>query len=172
MILASVLLGLAVPYVAGRDDAPPNVTLAASKTDPSRKPVSVMRTVSGGGQTRVVVVRPFVPVYSTQGLRFADAGDIYARGVQLFYAGQVTEALARFDAAIRLDANDARSWYYKSLCETALGDKAAAAKSTERAVALHLQGRPPAEQIGPVLERIQGPPRLLLREAIDARRVR
>ena len=172
MIVASMFLGLAVPYVAGRDDAPKNVTLADSKTDLSRKPVSVTRMVSGGGQKRVLIVVPFVPSYSTQGLKFADAPEVYGRGVQLFYAGQVAEALARFDAAIRLDANDARSWYFKSLCETTLGDKVAAAKSIDRAVALHLQDKPPAAQIGQALERIQGPARLQFREVLDARRAR
>ncbi len=137
--------------------------------DHSSVPVSVTRTVSGGGQPRVVTVRQVVPIYYTRGLGVVDAPQIYGSGLQLFYAGKPAEALARFDAAIRLDAKDARTWYYKSLCETALGEKAAATKSIDRAVELHLQGKPAAAQIGQALERIQGAPRLQFREALDAR---
>jgi tetratricopeptide (TPR) repeat protein len=137
----------------------------------SSVPVSLTRTGSGG-KTRVRTVRPVVPIYYTDGLKATDAITIYTRGVQLYHAGEFAAALARFDAAIRLDGVDARFWYFKSLCETALGDAADARKSLDRAVVLHLQGKPTAEKIGQALERIQGPARLQFREALDAQRVR
>ena len=145
--------------------------LPKKATRPTGNRLAPPESVSGR-KPRVRTGPAVVPVYHTDGLKAGDAFAIYTRGVQLYFSGESAEALARFDAATRLDAADARIWYFKSLGETALGDAVAATKSLDRAVVLHLQGKPKPELIGIALERIQGPARLQFREALEAQRVR
>jgi tetratricopeptide (TPR) repeat protein len=100
-------------------------------------------------------------------LKPQDALDLYLRGRALYFQRNYREALTSLEAAISVTEDDARFWYFKALCELALRDRTAAARSLDQAVALHRQGKPRADQIGLALERIQGPTRTFLRQALE-----
>ncbi len=100
-----------------------------------------------------------------------DAPLLFWSGYTLYWNEEHEEALVRLDAAVKLDA-DARSWYFKSLTETALGEERAARASLAKAAELHLGGKPRADLIGNVLERVQGDDRRRLARALDDERTK
>lgn len=68
------------------------------------------------------------------------------------------ESLAKFDG-------DARPWYFRGLCELALGNRGAADRSLRRGAQAQHQGQPGPEALSQVLERIQGPQRAAIMAA-------
>lgn len=59
----------------------------------------------------------------------ADAARLYGRGYTLYWEGKYEQALSLLEASCALDNSDARAWYYRSLAEWALQDKAQADES-------------------------------------------
>jgi hypothetical protein len=105
----------------------------------------------------------------SRGLKGSDGEAFFWQGFSLYWQGDRTEALRRFEAATRLK-EDARFWYYRSLAERALGDTEAADTSLRRGVELQTRGRPGIQTIGEALERVQGPERMRIRQAVDLAR--
>ncbi|MFO0879068.1 MAG: hypothetical protein U0840_17125 [Gemmataceae bacterium] len=105
-----------------------------------------------------------------RGMTAKDAEPLFWKGYRFFWENKMVEAQAQFEAATSLFENDARFWYFRSLAESALGLTTAADTSLAQAVELHRRGLPQAELISKSLERVQGEPRMRLREALDARR--
>jgi hypothetical protein len=73
---------------------------------------------------------------------------------------------------VKLADNDARFWYYKSLAEKALGDDRAAAASLDRAIELHLAGKPGAALIANVLDKLPVAEKQRLARALESKRVK
>ena len=97
------------------------------------------------------------------GLQPGDAERLFWRGYRSYWQRNYGEAWRQLDAAVRLSPKDARAWYYQALTERALGRTEDAAKSRARGVEAE-QESPRSEQIGLVLERVQGAPRRWLNE--------
>ncbi len=134
---------------------------------------SVHRLTSRGGSTpRSLLehkpVREAGAKLDLRGLTAKDAERLFWAGCKYYWQGEYDEALAHVDAATELFADDARFWYYRSLSEAALGLEKRAESSLRQAVQLHLRGLPSAAAISQALERVQGEPRMRLREALDA----
>ena len=91
-----------------------------------------------------------------------EAGRVFWVGYRSYWQGDYDRALAGFDAAVRLDAQDARFWYYKALAERALGHAEAAEASARRGRELHAALKPKAELVDAALERVQGQERRFL----------
>lgn len=102
-----------------------------------------------------------------RGRTFVDAPQLFTLGQARYWRGEPEEALDYLEAAIRLDREDARSWYFKGLVELALGRQAAARQSFARAVELHAQDKPGRDEIALALERVQGPVRIMLRRLLE-----
>src|SRR5262249_24160480 len=105
-----------------------------------------------------------------RGRTAADASRLFWKGYGLYWQGKYGEALVLFEAAVQVNDKDARFWYYRSLSESAISQVAQAGTSLEKAVDLHARGLPEQEKISQALERVQGPSRLKLREALDLHR--
>jgi hypothetical protein len=114
----------------------------------------------------VVGRRPLARM-SVAGMTAADAPRLYYRGYALFFARDYAAAARNFRAASELDGNDARTWYYLALAERERGDREAANQALAQAVRLHRKGLPKSDLIGRALERVQGPARTWLRDALD-----
>ena len=91
-----------------------------------------------------------------------DASHAFWVGYRSYWQGDYDRALASFDAAVRIDDQDARFWYYKALAERALGDAAKAETSAQRGRELHAAHKPKADVVGAALERVQGQERRFL----------
>jgi hypothetical protein len=102
-----------------------------------------------------------------QGKGPKDAPALFWRGVELYRRGDSEEALTYLSAAVQLNSQDARFWYYKALAERSGGDTDAALVSARRGAALELLGRADPELTLTALERIQGEDRRFLRSAGD-----
>jgi hypothetical protein len=105
-----------------------------------------------------------------RGLTAKDAERLFWLGCKHYWQGDLEEALAYVEAATELFEDDARFWYYRALSESALGQEKRADESLRRAVELHLRGLPAASAISQALERVQGEPRMRLREALNSAR--
>ena len=105
-----------------------------------------------------------------RGLSAKDAERLFWQGCRYYWQGETEEALAHVEAATELFENDARFWYYRSLAEAALGQDRRAGASLKQAVDLHLRGLPAASSISQALERVQGEPRMQLRQALEQAR--
>jgi tetratricopeptide (TPR) repeat protein len=104
------------------------------------------------------------------GLTASDAEPLFWKGCRLYWDGEHAEALARFEAATKLNGQDARFWYYRSLAESALGRAKVAEASARRGAELQLAGLPSQDSIRQALERVQGEPRARLRQALESQR--
>jgi tetratricopeptide (TPR) repeat protein len=91
-----------------------------------------------------------------------EAGRVFWVGYRSYWQGDYDRALAGFDAAVRLDEQDARFWYYKALAERALGHVEAAEESARRGRELHAALKPKPELVDAALERVQGQERRFL----------
>ncbi|HVS37236.1 MAG TPA: hypothetical protein VMS17_16865 [Gemmataceae bacterium] len=83
-------------------------------------------------------------------------------GYRSYWQGDYDRALASFDAAVRVNDQDARFWYYKALAERALGEMDNAEASAKRGRELHAALKPKADLVGAALERVQGQERRFL----------
>jgi hypothetical protein len=98
-----------------------------------------------------------------------DAPALFWRGYKHYWRAEYGAAVVYFEAATILVEEDARYWYYRALSERSLGESRAAQRSLARAIELHEAGKPRADRIGVVLERVQGPLRLWLRYGVERR---
>jgi hypothetical protein len=122
---------------------------------------SAIRTKVSRGEAKAIDLR---------GLTASDAEPMFWKGCRMYWDGQYAEALARFEAATRLQGQDARFWYFRSLAESALGQAKTAEASAKQGAELQMRGLPSQDTIRQALERVQGEPRARLRQALEAQR--
>jgi tetratricopeptide (TPR) repeat protein len=123
---------------------------------------------------RVVAEAAPAPVYGPSSRRLAvaeikglDAPALYDRAVALYWDNDPEGARELLTRAVERAPRDARLWYFKALAERALGDTRAATASAQRGAALEKIGRADSVEVSLALERVQGPDRLFLRQALD-----
>lgn len=123
---------------------------------------------------RVVAEAAPAPVYGPSSRRLAvaeikglDAPALYDRAVALYWDNDPEGARELLTRAVERAPRDARIWYFKALAERALGDTRAATASAQRGAALEKIGRSDSVEVSLALERVQGPARLFLRQALD-----
>jgi hypothetical protein len=100
------------------------------------------------------------------GKTIADAPILYSRGYGLYWTGEYRRALVYLRAAAALDPADARYLYYEGLAEWNLGETEKARQTLARAVQVQRQGKMGPDVIEAALERLQGPIRSQLRDAM------
>jgi len=98
----------------------------------------------------------------------AEAAQLYRRGQDSYWEGKYQQALMQLQAAIQLNPEDARFWYYKGLAEMKLNRRQEALKSFEKALDLHSRGKPGSDAIKESLQRVQGPMRDWFHMALQA----
>ncbi len=97
---------------------------------------------------------PTSPAPALRPMEAEYARSLHQRGVDLYFAGRPSDALALLTDATRLDGQDALQWYFLGLAQSATGfdPRAAFAKGAE----LERQGRPGRKAVNAALERVQG----------------
>jgi tetratricopeptide (TPR) repeat protein len=150
---------------------PPPRAKVPAKTKPKTSTLPKVPAEGGEAPPEVKGARKALPKIDVSRLTRDDATLMFWTGYTLYWQKEYDEALVRLDAAVKLADNDARFWYYKSLVEKALGEDRAATASLDRAVELHLEGKPRVDLIGNVLEKIQGDERRRLARALENKRV-
>jgi hypothetical protein len=101
-----------------------------------------------------------------------EADILHNQGYESYWAGNLAQALANFGTVTRVQPDRADAWYYRALCELALGDSAAARASLAQAVAVESRTRS-TEQVSAALARVQGPTRRWIEEgrlAVETKR--
>jgi hypothetical protein len=93
--------------------------------------------------------------------QFVDAGASYSQGVHAYFAGRNAEAEAHLSSAIARDPQDVRAHYFRALARLRQGRRDEARADMQRGASLEAQ-QPGRFAIGTVLERVQGPDRLML----------
>jgi tetratricopeptide (TPR) repeat protein len=89
-------------------------------------------------------------------LRTSDPEALFEQGYSLYWEGRYQEALDSLEIAVQLRQDDARLWYFKALCERALGlypQAAASARQGRASPALSLNDM---DRLHTALERVQG----------------
>lgn len=86
----------------------------------------------------------------------------YEAGYRLYWSGRYPEAERAFAAAVKMDAGDARYFYYLGLARLQQGKRAEAAEAFRRGGRLEMQNKPPGPALGVALERVQGDARRTL----------
>lgn len=80
----------------------------------------------------------------------------YNAGVIAYQARDFSKSLASLESAVKLDAADARYWYYLGLSQWELGQTSKSQVSFKKGSDLEGRNKPNAALIGDALERIQG----------------
>ena len=116
---------------------PPMVAAAPPPATPANPP--------GAPTSPAPALRPMEAEY---------ARSLHQRGVDLYFAGRPSDALALLADATRLDGQDALQWYFLGLAQSATGfdPRGAFQKGAE----LERQGRPGRKAVNAALERVQG----------------
>jgi hypothetical protein len=167
----------AVPVTSSDSDDSSGSSGSSSESGPARMPPADVPvddgffTSTGNGSNTLTEIRNG---RNRRGIDISrmqpsDAIDLFWQGYSLYWKQEYGEAREYLVAATRLNGEDARFWYYRALTEVALGNDSAADGALNRAVTLHHQGLPRTDVIGRSLERVQGPTRMMLREAYDSR---
>lgn len=90
------------------------------------------------------------------------ADKFFSDGVRNFYAGRYADAEKALTKAVAINNDDARYYYLLGLSLHQVGKSQEATTAFERGGELEALGRPNGKQIDSILERIQGPLRLMV----------
>lgn len=113
---------------------------------------------------QIAAARAGVMVAQTDAERGANekAARLFGVGTDAYFEGRYQEAITALTAATKANPSDARSWYYLGLSQWMSGDRTAAAVSYQTAAQWEARNVTAARQVGPALERVQGPARTFL----------
>src|SRR5262249_46854738 len=94
---------------------------------------------------------------------FGSASTLYDSGVEAYFRGCSPEAESYFTSLMGLDGNDPRAFYFRALTLMRQGREDEASSDME--IGAEIEARFPHRfDIGKMLERVQGPSRLLLEQ--------
>jgi hypothetical protein len=93
-----------------------------------------------------------------------DAAECFRRGHEAYKDFHYAVARAYLNQAVRLNAEDARFWYFKAFAELAMDNRELAVVSARRANALRASGSPAAQEIDLALQRLPDQAREFLAE--------
>jgi hypothetical protein len=95
--------------------------------------------------------------------QFGAADTLYSNGVEAYFRGCSTEAESLFSSLMSVDPNDPRAFYFRALSLMRQGREDEARSDME--LGAQIEARSPYRyDIGKMLERVQGPTRLLLEQ--------
>lgn len=113
---------------------------------------------------QLVAARAGIQVALTDGERVAAerSARLFGVGTDAYFEGRFADAIAALTDATKANPSDARAWYYLGLSQWMSGDKNGAALSYQTAAKWESRSTTAARQVGPALERVQGPARTFL----------
>ena len=116
------------------------------------RPEPIVKTAPQGGQSTTALPHRVQNVAYKPEDEFIDdypkdATECYRRGCIAYQDADYSIARAYFNQAVRLDAQDARFWYFKAFSELAMDRRDLALVSARRARDLQARGLPVAEQL-------------------------
>lgn len=113
---------------------------------------------------QLVAARAGIQVAQTDNERVAAerAARLFGVGSDAYFEGRFADAITALTDATKANPSDARAWYYLGLSQWMSGDKNGAALSYQTAAKWESRSTTAARQVGPALERVQGPARTFL----------
>jgi hypothetical protein len=110
----------------------------------------------------IVGCTAFVP-FAARAQQFGAADTLYSNGVEAYFRGCSAEAESLFSSLMSVDPNDPRAFYFRALSLMRQGREDEARSDME--IGAQIEARFPHRfDIGKMLERVQGPTRLLLEQ--------
>lgn len=110
------------------------------------------------------------PVFTTSTAEPLNAEHLYNKAMTHYWDGRYAEARDCLDSAIGQAPNNPSAWYFKGLCELTLGDGLAAQASVKQGAAIQATNESLSHEVGRSLERVQGPVRLWIEQALSQAR--
>jgi hypothetical protein len=90
------------------------------------------------------------------------ASRLFGVGTDAYFTGRYGDAVTALAEATKANPADARAWYYLGLAHWATGDRNAAVEAFKAGGQWEARSATAAKQVGPALERVQGPARFAL----------